>query len=382
MRVFIAGIDGYIGWPLAQYLANKGYEVFGADNTNRRRWVEEVGGSSIIPIESLNTRRHYFFNTYGPSIIDWVDFTNYNSTKDILSRVEPDVIIHLAEMPSAPYSMMGAEHAVYTHNNNLGGTINILYAIRDVCPDAHLIKLGTMGEYGYLGLDIPEGFFEVEYRGKKSVMPFPKRPGSYYHATKVHDTHNISMACDMWGLRSTDIMQGIVYGTRVDGMQRGVPFNTRFDVDACFGTVLNRFCAQAILGVPLSLYGRGRQKRGFLPLCDSLQCLSLVLDNPPEKGEYRVFNQFEDVLCLEDLAFRVVNAAKRMGIQSQVRRIENPRHESEDHYYNPENKKLLDLGYKPSHNLDSILLDIMGDILGNYNRLESVKGVLLPNTKW
>jgi len=738
MRVFIAGVDGYIGWALAQYLVYMGHEVSGGDNLTRRDWVSEVGGFSIVPVASFGDRVEAFKKEFGMSDFFFMDFNDYEDVERVFRKVQPDAIVHLAEMPSAPYSMIDAEHAVYTQCNNVGGTLNMLYAIREACQDAHLVKLGcfddktevltedgfkffkdltfsdkvctldkhsetisythptdimsyfykgkmlrlthksidllvtpnhrvvykkdeykklsgikidkaedifgsllripcsgewlgvekdvfeipeyinegntgigcrkylsyrkqvkmddwleffgrwvsegsvyikrkegekngsrvsisqkndskleeikevinrlgytfyqhdkkdgtctiiienaqlasylskfgnptekyiprelkllskrqlnilftsmmggddsyrirnnkkvpvsyctkskrlsddfqevvlklglvgtntksskdgcyyisvaretnrtvdpkvkrksgkktyewedyegmvyccsvdssivlvrrngmvcwsgnSMGEYGYFDLDIPEGFFEIEYKGRKSTVPFPKRPGSYYHLSKLHDTHNIMFACDTWDLRSTDIMQGIVYGSSIKEMVDLPEFKTRLDVDACFGTVLNRFCAQAVLGTPLTLYGEGKQKRGFLPLEDSVQCLTIAIQNPPDKGEYRVFNQFEEVYCLNDIADKVVSIADEMGIKSEIVRVKNPRKELEDHYYKPEHRKLLELGYKPSQNLKGQIINIMHDMRVNLHRLESIRNVLLPNILW
>ena len=381
MKVFIAGIDGYIGWPLAQYLVSKGHTVSGCDNMLRRNLVKEVGGISVIPIPSYSKRAELLKKKFGISI-SFADLTDFDSIKSQLVHYKPDAIVHLAEMPSAPYSMAGPKEATFTQTNNVIGTLNLLYAMKEACPDAALTKLGTMGEYGYYDLDIPEGFFEIEYKGRKSIVPFPKRPGSYYHQSKLHDSHNIMFACDTWNLRSTDIMQGIVYGSRTKEMGRSKLLKTRLDIDACFGTVLNRFCAQAVIEEPLTLYGKGKQKRGFLPLCDSLQCLGIVIENPPDIGEYRVFNQFEEVWCLEDLANKVVSVAKKFNINASIVNIDNPRKEKEDHYYNPEHKKLLELGYKPSHNIDEQIIYIMQDMIDNKERLERNRNVLLPTIKW
>ena len=382
MRVFIAGFDGYIGWALSQHLASLGHVVSGCDNGSRRSWVTEVGGSSVIPIGTIKERITGFKKKFGYCNFGLYSTTNYESIREGLLENKPDAIIHLAEMPSAPYSMIDARHSVFTQENNVSGTLNILYAMKEVCPEASLTKLGSLGEYGYSDLDIPEGFFEVEYKGRKSTIPFPKSPGSIYHLSKVHDTYNITFACDVWGLRSTDIMQGVVYGSSIPEMGLERWSKTRLDIDACFGTALNRFCAQAALGAPITLYGKGRQRRGFLQLCDSIQCLTLSIENPPDLGEYRVFNQFEDVYCIEDLADTVVLAAKKIGIEASISHIKNPRKEEEDHYYNPEHKKLLDLGYKPSHNMEECLIHIMQDMLSNKGLLEKNKDVLLPSIQW
>lgn len=696
MRVLIAGIDGYLGWSLAVTLAGRGDEVFGIDNGSRREQVEEVGSQSVIPIESLTRRL---------ATLDGVhrcwrgDLMDYATVREAIQESQPDAIVHLGEMPSAPYSMIDVEHAVFSQVNNVVGTLNILHAMREECPGTHLVKLGTMGEYGcyddqteiltengwklfsdlsdddcvatrsstdrrmsfkrpnsiheyefndgrlyfvrgnridlmvtpnhrmftsnksythlrkeiaedivgksriydigcewegespttidingvdvdsatwlrFLGWYLAEGhcghrrdrpspyrviikqkdpdkaqeiavlteeigdklgtsvsrkledgkiwvftvygkdlavylsrfgksgdkyipqevkalspillrellsamiagdgwehhrgwryysiskrladdvqevalkcgwactispkdggyivhlspsqFFHTnrcpdkpndgweEYQGKvycvnvggdgiilvrRNGKPcwcgntpnrdipeagpheFPRQPGSFYHASKVHDSVNTEMACRFWGLRSTDIMQGVVYGTRIDGMENPV-LRTRCDVDECFGTAIHRFCAQAVGGLPITPYGNGGQRRGFLHLRDSMRCLSLVLDNPPESGEYRVFNQFARVWSVMELAERVQSAGEMIGLSPTVQCIPNPRDEKEWHYYEPAHKKLADLGYRPSDDLDADVKGILEDMLPHRERIEAIADAITPKVNW
>lgn len=382
-RVLIAGVDGYLGWPLAIYLNSRGHEIAGTDCYNRRKWVEEVGSQSAIPIREMPERLNAFRELLGMSL-HFIpgDITDYNFILHFLQSFKPDAIVHLAQMPSAPYSMVDAHHCTSTHTNNLLGTINILFAMREACPDAHLVKLGSMGEYGTPNTDIPEGEFELEFRGRKTLAAFPRDPGSFYHCTKVHDTVNIKLACKLWGLRATDIMQGIVFGTRIAEMGNDERLLTRFDFDQFFGTVINRFCAQAIIGAPITLYGKGNQKRGFLPLCDSMQCLKIAIENPPDKAEYRVFNQFEAVYSLSDLAKEVQKAALILGQISEVKNIENPRLELEEHYYNPDHQQLFDLGYRPSHNIDADIQQTLIDLSKYKSNIETVAHTLIPEVLW
>ncbi|MFH1487404.1 MAG: NAD-dependent dehydratase, partial [Pseudomonadota bacterium] len=229
---------------------------------------------------------------------------------------------------------------------------------------------------------IPEGFFEIEYRGRKDRLPFPRQPGSWYHQTKVHDSHNIMMACRIWGLRSTDIMQGVVFGTRIDEMGQDERLVTRFDFDQCFGTAINRFCSQAVLGLPLTPYGKGHQKRGFIPLRDSMQCLTIVCENPPKQGEYRVFNQFEEVYDVTELCEKVKKVGRVVDIEVEVRNVENPRKEMEEHYYNPDHQHLRDLGYKPTHDIETEIKIILEDLKKYRERLELRKHSLMPDIRW
>jgi UDP-sulfoquinovose synthase len=383
MKVLIPGIDGYLGWSLAVYLAHRGHEVAGCDAYYRRDWVAEMGSQSATPIVKMSERMAAFAENFGKSLIfRRGDLQDYNVVKNLVRSFKPDAIVHLGEMPSAPYSMVDVEHCVFTQTNNIVGTLNILFAMRDECPDAHLVKLGTMGEYGTPNVDIPEGFFEIEYRGRTDRLAFPRQPGSWYHQTKVHDSNNITMACRIWGLRSTDIMQGVVYGTRTDEMGDDERLLTRFDFDQSFGTAINRFCAQAVVGLPITPYGKGHQKRGFLPLRDSMQCLTLAVENPPERGDYRVFNQFEEVYDVTELAQKVQKIAGEMGIPAEIRNLENPRFEAEAHYYNPDHQHLLDLGYQPTTDMEGELRILLADLNHNKGRIAAHAHTLIPDIRW
>ncbi len=383
MRVFIPGIDGYLGWTLALYLAARHHEVAGCDLFLRRKWVEETGSHSATPIRPMTERLMAFKERFNKELLfKEGDLRDYNFVMRFFKSFQPEAIVHLGEMPSAPYSMIDVNHCAFTQTNNIVGTLNILYAMKEVCPSAHLVKLGTMGEYGTPNIDIPEGFFEIEYRGRKDKLPFPRQAGSWYHQTKVHDSHNIMFACKIWGLRSTDIMQGVVFGTRIDEMGGDERLCTRFDFDQCFGTSLNRFCAEAVIGHPLSPFGAGKQKRGFLPLRDSMQCLDIALSNPPQDGQYRVFNQFEEVYSVTQLAEKVKKVGDELGLNVRIANIENPRKEMEDHYYNPDHRHLLDLGYKPTHDVEQEIRSILKDLIKYKHRIEEKKEVLIPDIRW
>ena len=383
MRVLIPGVDGYLGWSLAQHLAARGHEIAGIDNYMRRDWVAEVGSQSATPIRRMTERLEAFRENFGKNLLFFRgDSTDSGLMLNVFRHFRPDAIVHLGEMPSAPYSMIDVQHAIFTHQNNLFGTLNILFAMREVAPHAHLVKLGTMGEYGTPAVDIPEGFFTIEYRGRTDTLPFPRQAGSWYHQTKVHDSNNVMMACRLWKLRSTDIMQGVVYGTRIDAMGDDERLATRFDFDQCFGTVINRYCAQATIGAPLTPYGKGRQRRGFIPLRDSVQCLTLAVENPPKEGEYRVFNQFEQVYNITELAQRVSKVGNELGLEVQIRNLQNPRMEAEEHYYNPDHKHLLDLGYCPTNGMEDELRLMLKDLTKCRHRIEARKEALLPDIRW
>lgn len=383
MRVFIAGVDGYLGWSLAMFLARRGHEVGGCDLYLRRDWVAEMGSQSATPIRRMTERLEAFKENFGRNLeFKKGDLCDYNFVLNSFKSFQPEAVVHLGEMPSAPYSMMDVEHCRFTMTNNLVGTLHILYAMKEVSPAAHLIKLGTMGEYGTPNIDIPEGFFTIEYRGRTDTLPFPRQANSWYHQTKVHDSNNVMMACRLWGLRSTDIMQGVVFGTRIDEMGDDERLATRFDFDQCFGTAINRYCAQAVIGHPLSPYGLGHQLRGFLPLRDSMQCMTLAIENPPKEGECRVFNQFEEVYDISELAQKVKKVADGMGLKVEVKNVENPRNEKERHYYNPDHKHLLDLGYKPSHDIETEMKVMLTDLMKYRDRIEARREALVPDIRW
>jgi UDP-sulfoquinovose synthase len=383
MRVFIAGMDGYLGWSLAQYLAARGHEVAGADLFLRRQWVEEMGSCSATPIVSMKERLAALKESRGVDVKFWeADLRDYSVVERIFREFQPDAVVHLGECPSAPYSMVDVQHATFVQVNNVVSTFNLMFAIRDIRPGAHLLKLGTMGEYGTPNVDIPEGFFEIEYRGRRDRLPFPRQPGSFYHLSKVHGSNNIMLACKLWKLRATDVMQGVVFGTRIDEMGTDDRLLTRLDFDESFGTAINRFCCQAVIGHPLTPFGRGHQKRGFLPLRDSMQCLTLALENPPKAGEYRVFNQFEEVYDVTALAEKVQRVAAKLGLKVEVHNLENPRQEMEEHYYKPDHQNLLDLGYQPTHDVEAEMKIMLTDLIKCRDRIESKRAALIPEIRW
>ena len=383
MKVLIAGVDGYLGWTLAQYLTAAGHDVAGCDAYFRRAWVDELGGTSALPISDMDVRLGAFRETYGAEIeFREGDLREYEFVEAFVRDFRPDAIVHLGEMPSAPYSMIDVKHAVFTQTNNIVSTMNILFTLREFVPDAHLLKLGTMGEYGTPNVAIPEGFFEIEYRGRKDRMPFPRQAGSWYHWSKVHGSNNIMFACRMWGIRATDVMQGVVYGTRFDNQPNDARLLTRLDFDQAFGTAINRFCCQAVIGHPLTPFGKGHQKRGFIPLRDSVQCMKIALENPPDAGEYRVLNQFEEVYDITDLAQKVQATAAELGLNATIQNLENPRIEMEDHYYQPDHKILRDLGYKPTHDMGTELRVMLEHLIEYRERIESARAALIPDVHW
>lgn len=382
MRILVLGGDGYLGWPTSMYFSKRGHEVHAVDNYLRRNAHKDAGTDSLVPIlDSLPGRAQAWRETTGLDIgVTEGDLCDWDVVEGVFREFEPEAIIHYGEMPSAPWSMKDREHAVLTQSNNVIGTLNILFAMRDITPDAHLVKLGTMGEYGTPNIDIEEGYIEIEHKGRKDTLPFPKLPGSLYHLSKVHDSHNIHFACRIWGTRATDLNQGVVYGIETEETKLDERFATRFDYDDVFGTALNRFCLQAVIGHPLTVYGKGGQTRGYLNIVDTLQCVELATLNPAAAGEMRVYNQFTEQFSVEQLAELVKHAGAEVGLEVAINPIENPRVELEEHYYNAQHTKLLDLGLKP-HLLSEALVEHMFEVMERHKD-RVVMDHILPRDRW
>jgi UDP-sulfoquinovose synthase len=360
MRIAVLGGDGYLGWPTAMYFSRRGHDVLVVDNFARRQADEELGSASLISISTLDERLRVWREASGRSIDAAVgDLTDFDFISSELWEFGPDAVIHYGEQRSAPYSMIDRDHAVYTQENNVTGTLNVLYALAERLPECHLVKLGTMGEYGTPNIDIEEGFIEIEHKGRRDVLPYPKQPGSFYHLSKVHDSHNMMFACKVWGLRATDLNQGVVYGIETEETELDERLATRFDYDGVWGTALNRYCVQAALGAPLTVYGRGGQTRGFLDIRDTLACVELAMMNPAASGEYRVFNQFTEQFTVLELAETVRAAAGERGMAAEIEHLANPRVEEEEHYYNAKNTRLLDLGLEPHYLSETLISSLL-----------------------
>jgi UDP-sulfoquinovose synthase len=368
MRVVVLGADGYLGWPTALHLSARGHDVVAADSLIRRRWDVLCGTESLVPIAGMKRRVARWKEVSGKQIVwEKLDLTSLPDATALIAQYQPDAVVHFAEQRSAPYSMISGPHAVETQVNNVVGTLNLLFALRESAPDCHLVKLGTMGEYGTPNIDIEEGFIDIEHNGRKDRLPYPKQPGSFYHLSKVHDSHNIMFTCRAWGLRATDLNQGVVYGSGTDETDMHSELRTRFDYDDIWGTVLNRFCAQAAVGHPLTVYGTGGQTRGLLDIRDTVRCVELAALNPPDRGEFRVFNQFTEQFSVEQLADRVRAARRAHGLETTIDHLPNPRTEMETHYYNAKHQRLLDLGLQP-HSLQDSLIDRVIGLVERYKK--------------
>ena len=382
MRILILGGDGYLGWATSMYFSKRGHEVHAVDNYLRRNAHREQGSDSLVPIaESLPARAAAWREVTGLEIgVTEGDLTDWAVVESLFRDLQPEAIIHYGEQPSAPYSLIDREHAVLTQQNNVINTLNVLWAMRDLAPDSHLVKLGTMGEYGTPNIDIEEGWIEITHNGRSDRLPFPKLPGSLYHCSKVHDSVNIEFATRAWGIRATDLNQGVVYGIETEETTLDPRLATRFDYDEYFGTALNRFCLQAVIGHPLTVYGKGGQTRGYLNILDTLACVEIATLNPAAVGEFRVFNQFTEQFAVNELADIVQRAGKEYGLDVAVEHLPNPRVEKEDHYYNAKHTALLDLGLQP-HYLSETLVESVFSVIERH-RDRVVASAIMPKTTW
>jgi UDP-sulfoquinovose synthase len=381
MKVLVLGGDGYLGWPTAMHLAERDHDVAVVDSFHRRLWDHELGADSLIPILPLQDRVGLWSSLGKRPIKTFVgDIVEWDFVERVFTEFRPESIIHYAEHRAAPFSMLSRRHAVVTQVNNVVGTLNVLFAMRDFAPESHLVKLGTMGEYGTPNIDIEEGFIEIEHNGRKDTLLYPKRPSSFYHLSKVHDSHNIEFVCRAWGLRSTDLNQGVVYGVHTDETALHAGLATRFDYDDVWGTALNRFCVEAAIDHPITVYGKGGQTRGFLDIRDTLACVELAAMNPAGEGEYRVYNQFTEQFSVQELADMISDGARKLGWEPIIENIANPRVEMEEHYYNAKHTKLLDLGLKP-HFLSETLIDgLLETVKQHADRVN--KRLLYPRHNW
>lgn len=381
MKVLVIGGDGYCGWATALYLSERGHDVAIVDSLVRRHWDLTLGVDTLTPIASIQHRVKHWNEKTGRKIELFVGcITDYQFVRNMLKEFEPESIVHFGEQRSAPFSMIDRDHAVMTQVDNVTGTLNLLFAMHELCPDTHLVKLGTMGEYGQPNIDIEEGYITIQHNGREDRLPYPMQPGSFYHLSKVHDTHNIRFACKIWGLRATDLNQGVVYGVLTDETANDDLLVNRLDYDGVFGTALNRFCIQAAVGHPLTVYGTGGQTRGYLDIRDTVRCIEIACNNPADKGELRVYNQFTEQFSVLDLAHMVQKAGTEAGLHVEVNHIENPRVEKESHYYNAKNTLLQDLGLKPHKLSDSLLSSLLSFAIRYKDRVDQDQ--IMPKVTW
>jgi UDP-sulfoquinovose synthase len=381
MRVLILGGDGYLGWPTAMYLTARGHQVAVVDNYLRRQICREENVEPLFEVPNLHERARLWESQRGDPIPVYIgDLRRWDFVTEVFEAFPPDAVIHYAEQPSAPYSMLNRRAASLTLENNLMVTANMVFAVREFAPEAHIVKLGTMGEYGTPNIDIEEGWIEIHHKERKHRFLYPRQASSLYHTTKIMDTDLLWFYVRMWNLGVTDLMQGPVYGFVTDENRQDERLFPIFNYDELFGTVLNRFVVQAVAGYPLTVYGRGGQTRGYLDIRDTLQCVRLSIENPPRPGELRIFNQFVEVFSVNELAERVRRVGEMLGYKVEIRSVENPRKEAEEHYYNPQHTGLLELGLQP-HPLTDEVLEEMYRIVERH-RGNIREGLIFKGVKW
>lgn len=380
-KVMVIGGDGYCGWATALHLSNKGYEVAIVDNLIRRLFDDQLGLDSLTPISSIHNRIRRWKSLTGKDIQLFVgDICEFEFLAEAFKSFEPDSVVHFGEQRSAPYSMIDRSRAIYTQHNNVIGTLNVLFAIKEFREECHLVKLGTMGEYGTPNIDIEEGYITITHNGRTDTLPYPKQASSFYHLSKVHDSHNIAFTCKAWGIRATDLNQGVVYGVSTDETAMHEELINRLDYDGVFGTALNRFCVQAAVGHPLTVYGKGGQTRGYLDIRDTVQCVEIAIANPAKPGEFRVFNQFTEQFSVNELAALVTKAGGKLGLEVKAISVPNPRVEAEEHYYNAKHTKLIELGLQP-HLLSDSLVDSLLNFAVQYKDRVDTKQIM-PSVSW
>jgi UDP-sulfoquinovose synthase len=381
MRVLILGGDGYLGWPTAMALSRKGHEVCAVDNYLRRNMCRDNDVEPLYAVPNLIERGRVWQEISGKKISVRIgDCCDYAFMTAVFKEFQPETVIHYAEQPSAPYSMLDYESANLTLTNNLRSTFNAIWAVKQFAPQCHIVKLGTMGEYGTPNIDIEEGWLEIEHKGRKEKFLYPRQAGSLYHTTKVQDTDMLWFYVRTWGLRVTDLMQGPVYGMETEDTVLDERLATIFNYDELFGTVLNRFVVQAIAGYPLTVYGKGGQTRGYLNIKDTLACVELAMLNPASAGELKVYNQVTETFSVNDLAEKVARVGNDRGHQVKIKSIENPRVEKEEHYYNPTYSGLTELGLEPHLLTDDVLHSMFEMVERHKDKIQKHK--IFRGVKW
>lgn len=393
-HILILGADGYLGWPTAMYFSKLGYQVTAVDNYFRRNACTELDVGMLYPVPTLIERAKIWHKKTGKEIK--VVIGNLQEPELMRSFFEgrvqyqwaiddtftgiPKTVVHYAEQPSAPYSLLNYKYANTTIVNNLLITNNLMFAIRDLSPETHVVHVGTMGEYGTPNIDIEEGWLDIEHKGRKDRFLFPRQASSLYHTTKIMDTDLMWFAVRMWGLQITDLMQGPVYGIETPESAIDERLKTIFNYDEIFGTVLNRFITQAIVGYPLTVYGKGGQTRGYININDTLQCIHKSVTNPPNKGELKIYNQIMETFSVNELARKVQKVGRELGYAVEIKEIENPRKEAEEHYYNPTYQGLLDLGVEPHYLTDKSLKAMFHVVETSKKNIR--KDVIFRGVKW
>lgn len=349
MSIIVSGGDGYLGWPTALRIADRTDErVVLVDSFGRREWVEEVGATSATPIAWPEERLEAAAEVHGLRNLSFVegDLTDRSFVDQLLQVHEPSTIVHTAAQPSAPYSNLNGERANYTQHNNMQATRNLVFGLAENdMADTHFVETTTTGVYGSPDFPIPEGGAVMENQGERDEVPFPAMAGSWYHQTKSHDAANLRLAHEQFDIPISDVRTAIVYGTETEETRPDDRLKTRFDFDYYFGVVSHRFAAQAVAGYPLTVYGKGEQRKPFISLEDAVEGLArLALLDPTEREDGRtVYNQVTRPIAIVEMAETIQSVGEEMGLDVDVTHVENPRDEDETHQMEIENARYMDL---------------------------------------
>ena len=381
MKIVILGADGYLGWPMTMKLANDGHQVLAIDNYFRRTIAKETNSEALIEGPNLKKRKDLFSEKFNKEFeISIGDCSDFNYISSTIKNFMPDTIVHFAEQPSAPYSMIDYRSAKKTFDNNLNSTFNLIWAVLENKPDCHIIKLGTMGEYGTPNIDIEEGWINISHNGREQKFLYPRQASSLYHTTKVLDTDLLWFFTRTYSLKVTDLMQGPVYGLFTKETETDDAFLPNFHYDDIFGTLVNRFITQAVAGIPLTVYGEGGQTRGYLNLIDTLRCIELSIQNPAEKGELKIMNQFTEQFTVNEIANKVKEVSEKKGNKCEIKKISNPRKEMEKHYYNAKHSRLVDLGLEPTLMTEEVLSKMFDKVYSKKKMID--KKIAIPRINW
>jgi len=384
MTILVTGADGYVGWPTSLRIASQTDDrVLLVDNFARREWVDEVGSVSATPVHDIETRLDAAEQTHGLANLSFVegDLTDKDFVDELLAVHEPDTIVHTAAQPSAPYSQINGERANYTQHNNLQATRNLLWGLEEYdLTDTHFIETTTTGVYGAPEFPIPEGGATMENQGAQDDVPFPAMAGSWYHLTKSHDAANMRLAHQQFDIPISDVRTAIVYGTQTEETRADDRLNTRFDFDYYFGTVGHRFAAQAVAGYPVTVYGKGEQRKPFISLEDAVEGLAqLALADPDDRpDDLVVYNQVTRAISIVEIANTIADVGDDYGLDVDVEHFENPRDEDETHKMEIEKERYMDLIGEQAQDFEAGIHDVLDTLTEHADVIEAHEDRFLP----
>ncbi|MDL0138585.1 NAD-dependent epimerase/dehydratase family protein [Halobacterium salinarum] len=384
MTILVTGADGYVGWPTSLRIAKRTDDrVLLVDNFARREWVDEIGSTSATPVHPIESRLDAAEETHGLTNLSFVegDLADKDFVDEILAVHEPDTVVHAAAQPSAPYSQINGERANYTQHNNLQSTRNLLWGLEEHdLTDTHFVETTTTGVYGAPEFPIPEGGATMENQGERDDVPFPAMAGSWYHLTKSHDAANMRLAHQQFDIPVSDVRTAIVYGTQTEETRADDRLNTRFDFDYYFGTVAHRFAAQAVAGYPVTVYGKGEQRKPFISLEDSVEGLAqLALTDPADRpDDHVVYNQVTRAISIVEIAETIADVGDDYGLDVAVEHFQNPRDEDETHKMEIEQDRYDALIGEQAQDFQSGIHDVLDTLTDHADVIEAHEDRFLP----